>query len=1347
MVVPKSALGAWQLQHVEEQDDEPTLPLQDASDALNLAKLAINQLAVVGAAQQDATAAWVVPVAIKADDGDAGVLSGRRYSLRFAPKGRAELASEWSLATAALPPHPSILRPLAFYEQAVSAEIVSALRTAGASVSTSTPLDAVLTHPHVSLASTAPPRPLPFPLAFSHTFDLTRAAAHLIDHGVVHGDIRPAHLSLSSTASASGGAVQGPGRLLLGGLGRGFTIDRRTGYARKVDAAGLAAAAAAVQPVAAGYVAPELTMLLKAAPSPSPSSTSYYLPYGKSDTWSTGVTAYEMCIGSHPFPGYPLAGHYQVGSDGVLGRLAAPLSFPADYPVAFCDVISWMARPDPAQRITARAAARRLLSLGTGRPVPGLPPFVSRCTAPTGAVSALSGLVSGNGSSSSNSSNLASSSSSSGVRSGEGKDSDGDSEEKKEDGGTGGTGAAAAADGGDAECRYVYVMEGQATARQANNDSLTPVALIPYSRSDIDTAAVVVARACEVLDLPGNHAAADLSLVCRGGRLDPLAPVHRLPTSARSGTLQVQPGLSASMPEVIVHGFGVAAPPPPALAPPSIRTAMHRAGAASGDVGQSAGAAAAAAAGGVGQVVPVPAPSAAQASLPPPPSTLPPGAAGGAGGGAAAVGAVAAASVTTDRVLHYSFNPSECHSSITMSESNTVANSKGTWGSVLMNQGKITVGGRYTFSVQVLALDNGAGVAIGFADPERFNAKSHVFASQRGSWAYSRTGKISNGSEERWVEYGEPYGVGDIITCEVVLAKEPQSNRMRFWKNGIPQGTAFKGAELSTVAVNKIGTTDELKQISLIPAVCLGSNTGFRLARVQLKNPEVREFDRDKAHHRIAFSEDCATVWNGGKWATALAAHPGVRTGKLIWSVRLDDTKHGAGVAVGVVDVEHFHWDKQNLGASPHSWCYSKTGKKGDGSGFSEYGKSFSNGDTIAMTLDMDACTLSFSVNGDDQGIAYTAANGLDVGTLVPAVCLGSTEGNKMAKVSIIGPYSALRRFNRFACNRKVQLVDLYSAAECSDKWGTVFCDHPGIRSGRYSFGILVASAGQGCGAGVGFADMDNFNPEGRNLGAAVGSWCYSKTGKYSAGMPGVGFETYGSQYKTGDVITAEVDMEAEAVRFFLNGKDQGTKAAPGIKNMTLMPAVVLGSSDGGHYTKLCITLPAVTRFDPRRMNRHMQLKEEDKMAFTEGRWCSVLADHAGVSAGVLRFAVKLEGDGGAAIGFAEANSFKQYAQNLGASPGTWAISKTGKVSCGDTEGFHPFSEKFGAGDVIGAEAEITATEGIIRFWKNGNLLGTAFQGLAQKKLCLVPAVCLGSNTGGKASSALLVEFDLGWLR
>jgi len=137
------------------------------------------------------------------------------------------------------------------------------------------------------------------------------------------------------------------------------------------------------------------------------------------------------------------------------------------------------------------------------------------------------------------------------------------------------------------------------------------------------------------------------------------------------------------------------------------------------------------------------------------------------------------------------------------------------------------------------------------------------------------------------------------------------------------------------------------------------------------------------------------------------------------------------------------------------------------------------------------------------------------------------------------------------------------------------------------------------------------------------------------------------------------------------------------------------------------------------------------------------MVDHPGVSTGVLRFAVLLEGDGGAAVGFADARTFKPYMQNLGASPCTWALSKTGKKSSGDAEGFQPYSDKIVHGDTVGCEADMT--EGVIRFWKNGTRLGAAFTNLLGRGLALVPAVCIGSNSGGKDSAVRIVEFPSAW--
>ena len=59
------------------------------------------------------------------------------------------------------------------------------------------------------------------------------------------------------------------------------------------------------------------------------------------------------------------------------------------------------------------------------------------------------------------------------------------------------------------------------------------------------------------------------------------------------------------------------------------------------------------------------------------------------------------------------------------------------------------------------------------------------------------------------------------------------------------------------------------------------------------------------------------------------------------------------------------------------------------------------------MTLDMDACTLSFAVNGEDQGIAYDASSGMGRCTLVPAAELTQRDAATAAvaaQLRIINP-------------------------------------------------------------------------------------------------------------------------------------------------------------------------------------------------------------------------------------------------------------------------------------------------------------------------------------------------------
>jgi hypothetical protein len=164
-----------------------------------------------------------------------------------------------------------------------------------------------------------------------------------------------------------------------------------------------------------------------------------------------------------------------------------------------------------------------------------------------------------------------------------------------------------------------------------------------------------------------------------------------------------------------------------------------------------------------------------------------------------------------------------------------------------------------------------------------------------------------------------------------------------------------------------------------------------------------------------------------------------------------------------------------------------------------------------------------------------------------------------------------VRRFDRFACNTKLKFSDCCRVIETSDKWGTSFIEHPGIASGRFAFGVHITSAAAGCGAGIGFADRDHFPPQVRNLGAAEHSWCFSKTGKKSSGGQ---FEPYSAAFKSGDVVTAEVDFDTETICFYVDGRSQGPAFVGGLKDRVLVPAVVLGSTDGGHLTQLTIAPP-----------------------------------------------------------------------------------------------------------------------------------------------------------------------------
>jgi hypothetical protein len=45
--------------------------------------------------------------------------------------------------------------------------------------------------------------------------------------------------------------------------------------------------------------------------------------------------------------------------------------------------------------------------------------------------------------------------------------------------------------------------------------------------------------------------------------------------------------------------------------------------------------------------------------------------------------------------------------------------------------------------------------------------------------------------------YGEAYGPGDVVGCHIALFDDVTQNKISFFKNGVNQGAAFSGAEIT----------------------------------------------------------------------------------------------------------------------------------------------------------------------------------------------------------------------------------------------------------------------------------------------------------------------------------------------------------------------------------------------------------------------------------------------------------------------------------------------------------------------------------------------------------------------
>lgn len=111
----------------------------------------------------------------------------------------------------------------------------------------------------------------------------------------------------------------------------------------------------------------------------------------------------------------------------------------------------------------------------------------------------------------------------------------------------------------------------------------------------------------------------------------------------------------------------------------------------------------------------------------------------------------------------------------------------------------------------------------------------------------------------------------------------------------------------------------------------------------------------------------------GHMWAGARATH-GVKSGKVCYEVKIGATVTTTEEVTNAIRIGFSTTNSTlHLGEGELSWGYESTGRAVHSSEFKEYGKKLAEKDVVGVYLDLESspCTLKYTVNGEDIGVAY----------------------------------------------------------------------------------------------------------------------------------------------------------------------------------------------------------------------------------------------------------------------------------------------------------------------------------------------------------------------------------------
>ena len=144
----------------------------------------------------------------------------------------------------------------------------------------------------------------------------------------------------------------------------------------------------------------------------------------------------------------------------------------------------------------------------------------------------------------------------------------------------------------------------------------------------------------------------------------------------------------------------------------------------------------------------------------------------------------------------------------------------------------------------------------------------------------------------------------------------------------------------------------------------------------------LSQWDRDLTLQLSADKLSSLNSAAAAQWMGARASHGLKAPGKYYYEVRVS----GPGIA-------RLGWSTSegnlDLGKDSAGFGFGSTAKRAHNNKFEDYGVVFGDEDVVGCCLDFDEGTISYAVNGKEQGVAYTLPSSMrSSAALFPAVCM-----------------------------------------------------------------------------------------------------------------------------------------------------------------------------------------------------------------------------------------------------------------------------------------------------------------------------------------------------------------------